>query len=158
MTNRIEDRLKELGLTLPEPLPPLGAYVPVVVAKGIAYMAGHGPIRPGSSAPAVTGRVPSECTIEEGYEAARLAALSALASFRAELGDLDRIARVVRLFGMVQSDPGFDRQPEVVNGASELLLELFGEKRGRHARSAVGMAALPRNISVELELTFELVE
>lgn len=158
MTGRIETRLKELGLVLPEPLPPLGAYVPVVVAKGIAYMAGHGPIEPGSSAPAVTGRVPSERGIEEGYKAARLATLSALASFRAELGDLDRIARVIRLFGMVQCDPGFERQPEIINGASELLLDLFGEERGRHARSAVGMAALPRNITVELDLTFELVE
>lgn len=158
MTGRIENRLKELGLVLPEPLPPLGAYVPVVVARGIAYMAGHGPIRGGSSAPAVTGRVPSERSIEEGYEAARLSTLSALASFRAVLGDLDHIARVVRLFGMVQSDPGFARQPEVINGASELLLELFGEERGRHARSAVGMAALPRNITVELEFTFELAD
>jgi len=128
------------------------------VARGIAYMAGHGPILPGSSAPAVTGRVPGERTIEEACEAARLATLSALASFRAGLGDLDRIARVIRLFGMVQCDPGFERQPEIINGASELLLELFGEERGRHARSAVGMAALPRNITVELELTFELVE
>jgi len=156
MSGRIENRLKELGLVLPEPLPPLGAYVPVVVASGIAYMAGHGPIRPGSSAPAVTGRVPSERSIEEGYEAARLATLSALASFRAALGDLDRIAGIVRLFGMVQSDPGFARQPEVIDGASELLLELFGEERGRHARSAVGMVALPRNITVELEFTFAL--
>ncbi|MHA1535951.1 MAG: RidA family protein [Alphaproteobacteria bacterium] len=157
MPGRIENRLHELGLVLPEPLPPLGAYVPVVVAKGIAYMAGHGPIRAGSSAPAVTGRVPSQCTIEEGYEAARLSALSVLASFRAALGDLDRIARIIKLFGMVQSDPGFDRQPEIINGASDLLLEIFGEENGRHARSAVGMAALPRNISVEIELTFELV-
>jgi enamine deaminase RidA (YjgF/YER057c/UK114 family) len=158
MTGRIENRLKELGLVLPEPLPPLGAYVPVVVAGGIAYMSGHGPIRAGSSAPAVTGRVPGERTIGEAYEAARLATLSALASFRAVLGDLDRIARIVRLFGMVQCDPGFARQPEIINGASDLLLELFGEERGRHARSAVGMAALPRNITVELELTFELTD
>ncbi len=157
MTGRIETRLNELGLVLPEPLPPLGAYAPVVVANGIAYMAGHGPIRAGSSSPAVTGRVPSQCSIGEAREAARLAMLSALASFRAELGDLDRIARVIRLFGMVQCDPGFARQPEIIDGASDLLLELFGEERGRHARSAVGMAALPRNITVELEITFELV-
>ncbi len=157
MTGRIENRLRALALVLPEPLPSLGAYVPVVVAKGIAYMAGHRPIRPGNSAPAITGRVPGERTIEEGYEAARLSTLSALASFRAALGDLDRIARVIRLFDMVQSDPGFARQPEVIDGASDLLLDLFGEEHGRHARSAVGMAALPRNITVELEFTFELV-
>ena len=136
MTGRIENKLKELGLVLPEPLPPLGAYVPVVVVKAIAYMAGHGQIRPGSSAPAVTGREPGERTIKEGYESARLSTLSALASFRTTIGEFDRIARVIRLFGMVQCDPGFERQPEIINGASELLLDLFGEECGRHARAS----------------------
>lgn len=158
MAGAIDVRLKELGLVLPEPLPPLGNYVPAVVAKGVAYMAGHGPIRPGSHAPAVTGKVSSARSIEEGYEAAQLAALSVLASFKAAVGDLDRIERVIRLFGMVQSDPDFDQQPKVINGASDLLLAVFGDERGRHARSAVGMAALPRNITVELEITFLLTE
>ena len=113
-----------LHRVLPEPLPPPGAYVPVVVANGIVYMAGRGAIQPGGAAPAVTGRVTSERSIEEGYEAARLSTLSALASFRAELGNLD----------------------------------LFAKENGLHARSAVGMAALQRNITVELDSTFELVD
>ena len=158
---RIEARLQALGLTLPPPLtPPPGVQLPfrfVRVLGRRALVAGHGPQRPdGSTAPPL-GKLGRELTLEQGYAAARLTALSLLGSLQRELGDLDRIAAWGRVFGMVNSAPGFNRQPAVINGFSDLILELFGPEVGAHSRSAVGMAELPFDIPVEIEAEVELV-
>ncbi len=149
----IEDRLKELGITLQTPRPPQANYVSAVRTGNLVFLSGTGPYRPDGTI--ATGKVGSEATLEDGYAAARLTMLSLLANLRAEIGDLDRVTRIVKLLGMVNSTPEFTQQPEVINGASDLLVEVFGEK-GRHARSAVGMAALPRNITVEIEMIVEV--
>jgi enamine deaminase RidA (YjgF/YER057c/UK114 family) len=151
---RIEARLRELGLVLPPPVrPPPGVrlpFAPVRVVGDRALISGHGPQNPDGSIAGPFGKVGAEVTIELGREAARLTALSMLGSLARELGDLDRIAAWVRVFGMVNSAPGFVGQPAVINGFSDLVLELFGEA-GAHARSAVGMAELPFNLPVEVE-------
>ncbi len=156
MSDEIEARLEALGIELPEPMTPLGTYVGVVVAGGLAFVSGHGPVAPGGDRPRYTGKLTSARTIEEGYRAARLCALNCLGSARAALGGLDRIRRVVKLLGFIQSDLDFHDQPKVLNGASDVLVEIFGAERGSHARSAVGMAALPRDITVEVEMILEL--
>ncbi len=148
----IEDRLKELGITLATPRPPQANYVSAVTTGNLVFLSGTGPYHPDGGL--TTGKVGSEVSLEDGYAAARLTMLALLANLRAEIGSLDRVTRVVKLLGMVNCTPDFARQPEVINGASDLLVEVFGEK-GRHARSAVGMAALPRNISVEIEMIVE---
>lgn len=148
-----EARLAELGVVLVEPDPPVANYVRTVRTGNLVFVAGHGPTLPEGGW--MTGQVGSERTIEEGYEAARLTAISILSSLKAELGDLSRIRRIVRVFGMVNAVEGFGEQPEVINGASDLLVEVFGE-RGKHARAAVGMASLPRNITVEIEMVVEI--
>jgi len=151
---RIEAKLRELGLSLPPPVqPPPGVrlpFTPVRVVGDRACISGHGPQNPDGSIAGPFGKVGAEVTIEQGYRAARLTALSMLGSLARELGDLDRITAWVRVFGMVNSAPGFASQPAVVNGFSDLVLELFGEA-GAHARSAVGMAELPFNLPVEVE-------
>jgi enamine deaminase RidA (YjgF/YER057c/UK114 family) len=151
---RIEARLRELGLDLPPPvMPPPGArlpFTPVRVVGDRAYISGHGPQNADGSIAGPFGKVGAEVTVEQGYRAARLTALSMLGSLARELGDLDRITEWVRVFGMVNSAPGFATQPAVINGFSDLVLELFGEA-GAHARSAVGMAELPFNLPVEVE-------
>jgi enamine deaminase RidA (YjgF/YER057c/UK114 family) len=151
---RIEARLRELGLVLPEPVqPPPGVrlpFMPVRVVGDRALISGHGPQNPDGSIAGPFGKVGAEVTVEQGYRAARLTALSMLGSLARELGDLDRITAWVRVFGMVGSAPGFTSQPAVINGFSDLVLELFGEA-GAHARSAVGMAELPFNLPVEVE-------
>jgi len=151
---RIEAKLRELGLALPPPVqPPPGVrlpFTPVRVVGDRACISGHGPQNPDGSIAGPFGKVGAEVTIEQGYRAARLTALSMLGSLARELGDLDRITAWVRVFGMVNSAPGFASQPAVVNGFSDLVLELFGEA-GAHARSAVGMAELPFNLPVEVE-------
>jgi enamine deaminase RidA (YjgF/YER057c/UK114 family) len=149
MASEIEERLSEMGLALPEPFPPVGNYVGAVSVGNIVFVSGHGPFQDGK--PLYTGKLDSAVSVEEGYEAARLVMLHCLASLRTEIGSLDRVVRVVKLLGMVNSDPTFARQPEVINGASDLLTSLYGE-RGRHARSAVGMGALPLGIPVEIEM------
>ncbi len=148
----IDDRLNELGIHLETPRPPQANYVSAVTTGNLVFLSGTGPYRPDGSI--MTGKVGADATIEDGYEAARLTMLSLLANLRAEISSLDRVKRVVKLLGMVNCTPDFTRQPEVINGASDLLVEVFGE-RGRHARSAVGMAALPRNITVEIEMIVE---
>ncbi|MGB9920105.1 MAG: RidA family protein [Moorellales bacterium] len=150
---KTEERLRQLGLELPEPARPVANYVPAVRAGNLVFVSGQlclvkGEVR-------YRGKVGAELTVEQGYEAARLATLNALAVLRAELGDLDRVRRVVRIFGAVNSAPGFNRQPQVVNGASDLLVEVFGEA-GRHARTAVGVSELPMDSAVEVELTVEV--
>ncbi len=151
----IESRLQTLGLVLPAPLQtPPGAALPfpwVRIVGRRALISGHGPTNADGSLAKPLGKVGAEVSPEQGYAAARLTALSILGSLQRELGSLDRIAAWVRVFGMVNSAPGFARQPAVINGFSELIVELFGSDRGAHARSAVGMAALPFDIPVEVE-------
>jgi enamine deaminase RidA (YjgF/YER057c/UK114 family) len=151
----VAERLQALGLALPRPTkPPPEAKLPfawVRVAGDRALVSGHGPTNPDGTLAGPLGKVGAEVTLEQGYEAARRTALAILASLERELGDLERVDRWVRVFGMVNSAPGFDRQPAVINGFSDLVLELWGPDRGQHARSAVGMAELPFRIPVEIE-------
>ena len=156
----IEGRLSALGLVLPPPpRPPRGVVLPfrfVHVVGTRVLISGHGPqAADGGFAPPL-GKVGAEVSLEQGYAAARLTALSILGSLHRALGDLDRIGAWVRVFGMVSSAPGFDRQPSVINGFSDLILELFGPEVGAHSRSAVGMAELPFDLPVEIEGEVEL--
>jgi enamine deaminase RidA (YjgF/YER057c/UK114 family) len=159
---KIEQRLRALGLVLPAPLRlPAGASLPfpwVRVVGSRALISGHGPTNTDGSLAQPLGKVGAEVTVEQGHAAARLAGLAILASLQRELGDLDRIARWARVFGMVNSAPGFSRQPAVINGFTELIVEVFGKEIGAHARSAVGMAELPFDIPVEVEGEVLLVE
>lgn len=148
----VAGKLTELGLMLP-PRRSVGSYVPGVLAGDLLFISGGGPLK--SDGSFVTGKVGSGVTIEEGQEAAKLSALYCLASAQAVIEDLDRITRVVKLLGFVNSAPGFTQQHVVMNGASDLLIELFGEN-GRHARSAVGMAELPMDIAVEVEMILQV--
>jgi enamine deaminase RidA (YjgF/YER057c/UK114 family) len=156
---RIEARLREWGIVLPPPVqPPAGVrlpFRPVRVVGDRAYVSGHGPQAPDGSVAGPFGKVGADLTVEQGYAAARLTALSMLGSLQRELGDLDRISAWLRVFGMVSSAPGFGSQPAVINGFSDLIIELFGEI-GAHARSAVGMAELPFGIPVEVEAEVRL--
>lgn len=156
----IEDRLQALGLALPAPLQlPPGATLPfpwVRVAGRRALVSGHGPTNADGSLAGPFGRVGAEVTPEQAHASARLTALSILGSLHRELGSLDRIVCWVRVFGMVQAAPGFQRHPAVINGFSELILALFGAQRGAHARSAVGMASLPFDLPVEIEAEVEI--
>jgi len=152
---RIEQRLATLGLVLPPPVtPPPGVVLPfafVRIAGRRAIISGHGPLNADGTIAAPLGKLGRELTVEQGYAAARLTALAMLGSLQRALGDLDRITAWTRVFGMVASAPGFDKQPAVINGFSDLVLELFGPEIGAHARSAVGMAELPFNLPVEIE-------
>ena len=158
---RIEERLRALGLFLPPQLkPPPGVVLPfrfVHVAGRRALISGHGPQNPDGSIAAPLGKVGREVSLEQGYAAARLTALAILGSLQRAIGDLDRVAGWRRVFGMVNSAPGFNRQPLVINGFSDLILELYGPEIGAHARSAVGLAELPFDIPVEIEGEVELV-
>jgi enamine deaminase RidA (YjgF/YER057c/UK114 family) len=147
-----EERLRELGVELPAPPAAVARFVNVVRVGDLLFTAGHGPVRDGQFV--YTGKLGGGVDVETGRRAAALAAANMLASVRAEVGELSAIARVVRLLVMVNSAPDFLRQPEVANGASDLVVDAFGEERGAHARSAVGMAALPFDISVEIEGIF----
>ena len=149
----IADRLAELTITLPPAPAPVAVYVPAVRTGNLLFISGQLPSVEGKVQYA--GKVPAEVTPEDAYQAARLATLNALAVAQAELGDLDRVTRVVRVAGHVASAPGFTGQPAVVNGASELLGAIFGE-RGRHARAALGAAELPLGACVEIELILEV--
>lgn len=151
----VAERLTELGITIPPARPPVANFVPAVRTGSLVFLSGTGPYREDGSL--ITGKLGDERSVEEGYEAARVTILASLAALQAEIGDLERVRRIVKLLGMVNCTPDFGQQPEVINGASDLLVEIFGE-RGRHARSAVGMAALPRGISVEIEMVVELEE
>jgi enamine deaminase RidA (YjgF/YER057c/UK114 family) len=152
---RIDTRLAELGHTLPGPvLPPPGVILPfafVNLRGDRAFVSGHGPQKPDGSLAGPFGKVGAEVTPEAAHDLAAMVALSMLGSLRRELGDLDRIAGWGRVLGMVNSAPDFSRQPAVINGFSELILAVFGPEVGRHARSAVGMAALPFDMAVEIE-------
>ena len=153
---RIEARLAAMGLTLPEPRQfPSPNRRGCVRVGDVMFVSGHGPHHPGMDI-VRRGKLGAELTVEQGYEVARACGLSILATLRAELGDLDRIRRVVRLLGMVNCTPDFELMPRVVDGASDLFFELFGPERGSHARAAVGMASLPRQQPVEINGEFEV--
>ena len=150
-----EARLSELGIELPTASTPVANYVNAVRVGNLVFLAGKGPKK--ADGQYVTGKVGSDLTVEEGYEAARLAGISQLAVLQAELGNLNKVKRIVKVLGMVNASPDFTDQPEVVNGFSDLMVEVFGE-RGKHARAAVGMGSLPRGIAVEVEMVVEVYE
>ena len=145
-----EARLKEKNITLPSPPTPVANYVGAVRVGNLLFLSGHGP----RSSP--RGKVGKDLTPEQGYQAAREVGLNLLATTRAALGSLDKVKRVVKALGMVNSAPGFTDQPKVINGFSDLMVEVFGEAIGKHARSAVGMAELPFGIPVEIEMVLEV--
>ncbi len=149
----VEDRLKALGLTVPPPGPVVGNYVGATRSGRIVFVSGHGPTRDGKFL--YQGKLTRDIDVPTAQEAARLTMLNCLASLKAEVGELDRVSRILKVFGMVNSMPDFGEQPKVINGASDLLVEIFGE-RGKHARSAVGMGALPFGICVEIEMIVEV--
>ena len=152
--SEIEDKLAQMGIDLPSTPPPIANYVPGVLTGNLLYLSGMGPsAREDGTTP--LGKVGADMTAEEGYEAARLTGINILARIKGEIGDLDRVRRVVKLLTMVNSAPDFTEQPAVANGCSDLLAEVFGDK-GRHARSAVGVAALPNGIPVEIEAIIEV--
>jgi enamine deaminase RidA (YjgF/YER057c/UK114 family) len=151
----IDQRLVELGLELPEPAPPAGSYVGAVRTGSLLYLSGAGPVRADGSV--VTGKVGAAVDLDAAVEAARLTGLQLLAVMKRELGSLDRVRRIVKTLGMVNCAPGFNRTPRVIDGCSNLLIEVFGEA-GRGARSAVGMAELPFDIAVEIELIAEVAD
>ena len=151
--SQVEDRLKEMGIELPAPRAPAGNYVSAVRTGNLVFLAGVGPRKPDGEL--VIGKVGRDLTVEQGYEAARWCAVSLLTNLRAEIGDLDNVVRMVKLLGMVNSDPDFTQPPAVMNGCSDLLVEVLGE-RGRHARCAVGMATLPNGMAVEVESVVEV--
>jgi len=151
--SRIDDRLAELGLELPEPTAPLASYVPVVVAGSLAFVSGQTPSQDG--VPMFTGKVGGDVTVEQARQAAARCALQAISLLRAELGDLDRVRRFVSLTVYVATAPGFNEPHKAANGASDLIIEVFGDA-GRHARAAIGVAELPLGVPVEVSVTAEI--
>jgi enamine deaminase RidA (YjgF/YER057c/UK114 family) len=150
-----EAQLKAKNLTLPTPATPIANYVGAVRVGNLLFVSGHGPIRTEGKTQ-VRGKVGKDLTVEQGYAAAREVGLNLLATARHHLGSLDKVKRVVKVLGMVNSAEGFGDQPKVINGFSDLMVEVFGEAIGKHARSAVGMAALPQGIPVEIEMILEV--
>jgi enamine deaminase RidA (YjgF/YER057c/UK114 family) len=148
----ISDRLRELGITLPSVSPPAGNYVGCVVVGDVVHVGGHGPVDGNT---VIRGKVGRDISLEDARGAARMTALSILATLQAELGDLDRIERIVKVFGMVNVVPGFNQTPQVIDGCSDVLVEIFGDA-GRHTRTAIGVAELPFDIAVEIELVARL--
>ncbi len=155
MPTSAEKRLAELKIQLPPAPKPLAKYKPAVHVGNILYVSGHGPAKIDAQSP-VAGRVGADLTLEQGQQAAKLVGLNILATVRNTLGSLDRIKRLVKTLGMVNATPDFKDQPQVINGFSEFMAEVFGEDAGVGARSAVGMGSLPGNIPVEIECIFEV--
>ena len=154
MAGKIDARLKELGIVLPESIPPAANYVPWVRTGNLLFIAGQVPVRDGKDIH--TGKLGANITMEQGQECARLCAINIISHVRNALdGDLDRVVRCVRLTGFVNSTPDFGQQPLVINGASDVMVAVFGDA-GRHARAAVGNAALPRNVPVEVDAIIEV--
>lgn len=149
---QFEQKISELGLTLPSVAPPAGSYLPSITSGNLVFTAGQIPLVEGKLA--ATGKVGSEISLDKAQELARICLLNGLAAVKSELGDLQRVKRIVKIVGFVSSDPSFTQQPQVINAASDLLAEIFGEA-GRHARSAVGVAVLPLDAPVEIELIVE---
>ena len=150
----VYEKMKDLGLELPPPPPLGGIYKPVKQIGGMLYVSGQGPTKDGI--PQIVGKVGAECGIEEGKSAARLCALNALSVLHGFLGDLNKVKSTVKLLAFVASAPGFNRQPEVVDAASQILVDLYGPERGKGARSAIGTNELPGGITVEIEFIFEI--
>ncbi len=148
-----EERLARLGIDLPPAPDPVANYVNGVRTGNLIFLAGKGPRR--ADGTEISGKLGADLSIEQGYEAARLTAINQLAVLKEMIGDLSRVVRIVKVLGMVNSDPSFVDQPAVINGFSDLMVEVFGE-RGRHARAAVGMASLPRGQAVEIEMIVEV--
>lgn len=151
----VEQRVADLGIVLPELTTPIANYVHAVQTDNLVFLAGKGPTIP--SGGLVTGKVGVDLTIEEGYEAARYCAIMQLAALKQQVGDLNKVKSVVKVLGMVNCAEDFGQQPEVINGFSDVMVAVFGE-RGKHARSAVGMGSLPRNMAVEIEMIVEVIE
>jgi len=151
--SKIEKRLAELGLTLPSLLPPMGTYVPYTISGNLLFLSGQGPKEPEGDW--LRGQVGTEVSVEEAYRRARLTGLRLLAVTQSALGSLDRVQRVLKLLGFVNAPAGFKQHPAVINGCSDLFVEVFGDA-GRHARSAVGISSLPEDISVEIEAVLEI--
>jgi len=148
-----ETQIKELGLKLPVQAAPLGAYLKAVRVANLLFLSGHGPHNDGVLM--YRGKVGKDISLDEGYAAAKLTMLNCLSTIRVELGSLDKVRRVVKVLGFVNSAPGFTDQPKVINGGSELLNAVYGEM-GKHARSAIGVAELPGNMAVEIEMIVEI--
>jgi enamine deaminase RidA (YjgF/YER057c/UK114 family) len=149
-----EARLGELHIELPDGMPPVGNYVAAVRTGNLLFLAGHGPVRVDGTM--VTGKVGDDLDLAAARDAARLVALNLVTTLRRELGSLDAVGRIVKVLGMVNCAPGFTQTPAIVDGCSDLLVQIFGEDVGRHARSAVGMSELPFNIAVEIEMIVEI--
>jgi enamine deaminase RidA (YjgF/YER057c/UK114 family) len=150
---QVEARLIELGIDLPPAITPVANYVPAARTGNLVFLSGHGPVKEDGTL--ITGKVGADLTVEQGYEIARLIAIGLLGTLKAEIGDLDGVKRIVKLLGFVNCTAEFGDQPNVINGASDFLVEVFG-KKGRHARSAVGTNALPFNIAAEIEMIVEI--
>lgn len=155
MSQDAEQKLKEKGIVLTTPSSPVANYVNAVRVGNLLFLAGKGPTK--ADGTQVTGKLGKDLTIEQGYEAARIVAINHLAVLKATLGDLKKVKRIVKVLGMVNSEPNFPDHPKVINGYSDLMVEIFGEK-GKHARSAVGMGSLPGGIAVEVEVIVEIEE
>lgn len=151
-----EAKLTELGIDLPAPPSPVGNYVGGVHVGNLLFMSGCGPRKPDNSS--ITGKVGRDLTTDQGYDAARLVGLNMLANVKDQLGSLDKVKRVVKVLGMVNADPEFKEHPKVINGFSDLMVEVFGEAAGRGGRSAVGMGSLPSQIAVEVEMILEVAD
>ena len=151
-----EARLKERNITLPQPATPLANYVGAVRVGSLLFVAGHGPFRRGDGTFTARGKLGRDLSVEQGYQVAREVGLNLLATVRASVGSLDNVTRIVKVLGMVASAEGFGDQPKVINGFSDLMVEVFGEAIGKHARSAVGLAELPMGIPVEIEMVVEV--
>ncbi len=150
----IDARLAELNITLPKAPSPIGNYIGGVVTGNLLFMSGVGPRKPEGDA--ITGKVGADLTADEAYDAARLVGLNMLANMKSVIGDLDRVTKIVKVLGMVNAVPDFKEHPKVINGYSDLMVEVFGEKAGKAARSAVGMGSLPNQIAVEIEMIVEI--
>jgi enamine deaminase RidA (YjgF/YER057c/UK114 family) len=148
-------RFAELNLELPPAPKPIGVYKPMVIVGSLAYLSGHGPLKPDKTL--IVGKVGAELSLEEGKQAAQQAGLALIATLQAQLGSLSRVKRIVKVLGMVNAAPDFAEHPKVINGASELFAAIWGPDDGVGARSAVGMGSLPTNIAVEIEMIVELV-
>ena len=150
-----EGRLRELGIELPTARAPVATYVPTVTVGTTLYVAGHTPRMPDGSA-GIIGKIGDDMTVEDGQRAARMCGLLVLATIRAQVGSLDRVARLVRTLGMVNATPDFTEQPQVINGFSDFIVDIFGEEAGKGTRAAVGMGSLPGGMAVEVETIWEL--
>jgi enamine deaminase RidA (YjgF/YER057c/UK114 family) len=151
----VGERLQELGIAIPRAPSPMANYVGAVRTGNLVFVSGHGPRRDDGTF--IAGKLGRDLTVEQGYDAARATVIQCLASLQSVIGDLERVTRIVKLLGMVNCTEDFAQHPQVINGASDLLVEIFGE-RGRHARSAVGMQMLPAGIAVEIEMVVEVAE